>query len=45
MKRYINAYIDKYTYKCLLNTHINVPNEEVYKCLNTYIDKYSYRCL
>ena len=54
MKRYINAhidkcllntYIDKYSYKRLLNIHINVSNEEVYKCLNTYIDKYSYRRL
>ena len=40
----LNAYIDKYPYKRLLNANINVSNEEVHKCLNTYIDKYSYRC-
>ena len=38
----LNAYIDKYSYRRLLNTYINVSNEEVYKCLNTYIDKYSH---
>ena len=25
----LNTYIDKYLYRCLLNTHINVSNEEV----------------
>ena len=29
----LNTYIDKYLYRHLLNTHINVFNEEVYKCL------------
>ena len=29
----LNAYIDKYSYRRLLNTHINISNEEVYKYL------------
>ena len=36
MKRYINAYIDKYPYKRL--------NAYICECLlNTYIDKYAYK--
>ena len=46
MKRYINAYIDKYLlntlYRYLLNAYID---KYPYKRLNTYIDKYLYRHL
>ena len=47
MKRYINAYIDKYSYRCLLNTLYEcLLNAYIDKCLlNAYIDKYSYKCV
>ena len=46
MKRYINAYIDKYLLNTLCRYLLNAYIDKYpYKRLNTYIDKYLYKCL